>query len=225
MLYNRSLLVIHLKYIDYWLIILYFGLPWYLSWLKKKKVCLQCRRHRFNFWVRKICWRRDKLPTPIFLCFPCGSDGKESACNAGDLGSIPGLGRSPGEGKDYPLQYSGLENCEESDTAERLSLTLNPKDDLRAFTHSFENGFFACLPGARCWGQFTCEEGSPRGDWQGKWSLIFLLFAQVSETAMATVPEPINEVMAYYRSVEKLTPIVLAGLSSQEWIFICASSP
>ena len=42
--------------------------------------------------------------------FPCGSAGKESSCNAGDLGSIPGLGRSPGEGKGYPLQYSGLEN-------------------------------------------------------------------------------------------------------------------
>ena len=44
------------------------------------------------------------------LGFPCGSAGKESACNAGDLGSIPGLGRSPREGKGYPLQYSGLEN-------------------------------------------------------------------------------------------------------------------
>ena len=42
--------------------------------------------------------------------FPCGSAGKESACNAGDLGSIPVLGRSPGEGKGYPLQDSGLEN-------------------------------------------------------------------------------------------------------------------
>ena len=42
--------------------------------------------------------------------FPGGSDGKESACNAGDMGLIPGLGRSPGEGNDYPLQYSGLEN-------------------------------------------------------------------------------------------------------------------
>ena len=42
--------------------------------------------------------------------FPGGSDGKEFTCNAGDLGSIPGLGRSPGEGKGYPLQYSGLEN-------------------------------------------------------------------------------------------------------------------
>ena len=42
--------------------------------------------------------------------FPGGSAGKESTCNAGDLGSIPGSGRSPGEGKGYPLQYSGLEN-------------------------------------------------------------------------------------------------------------------
>ena len=41
--------------------------------------------------------------------FPCGSAGKESVCNAGDLDLIPGLGRSPGEGKHYPLQYSGLE--------------------------------------------------------------------------------------------------------------------
>ena len=44
------------------------------------------------------------------LNFPGGSDGKVSAYNAGDPGSIPGLGRSPGEGKGYPLQYSGLEN-------------------------------------------------------------------------------------------------------------------
>ena len=42
--------------------------------------------------------------------FHCGSDGKESACNVGDLGLIPVLGRSPGEGKGNPLQYSGLEN-------------------------------------------------------------------------------------------------------------------
>ena len=46
--------------------------------------------------------------------FPCGSAGKESACNAGDLGSIPGLGRSPGEGKGYPLHYSGLKNSMDS---------------------------------------------------------------------------------------------------------------
>ena len=46
--------------------------------------------------------------------FPYGSAGKESACNAGDLGSIPGLGRYPGEGKGYPLQYAGLENSMDS---------------------------------------------------------------------------------------------------------------
>ena len=41
---------------------------------------------------------------------PCGSAGKESACKVGDLGSMTGLGRSPGEGNGYPLEYSGLEN-------------------------------------------------------------------------------------------------------------------
>ena len=46
----------------------------------------------------------------MYLGLLDGSDGKESACNAGDLGSIPGLGRSPDEWKDYPLQYSGMEN-------------------------------------------------------------------------------------------------------------------
>ena len=63
--------------------------------------------------------------------FPDSSAGKESACSVGDLGLIPGLGRSPGEGKDYPLQYSGLENSmdvysswghKESDMTELLSL-------------------------------------------------------------------------------------------------------
>ena len=47
----------------------------------------------------------------LSICgFPCGSAGKESTCNAGDLGSIPGLGRCPGEKKGYPLQYSGLDS-------------------------------------------------------------------------------------------------------------------
>ena len=48
----------------------------------------------------------------MFMCedYPAGSDGKESTCNAGDPGSIPGLGRSPGEGNGNPLQHSCLEN-------------------------------------------------------------------------------------------------------------------
>ena len=64
----------------------------------------------FDFWVRKIPWRRRRLPTPVFLGFSCGSAGKESAYNVGDLGLIPGLGRFPEERKGYPLQYYGLEN-------------------------------------------------------------------------------------------------------------------
>ena len=59
---------------------------------------------------QQTSWRRDRLLTPVFLGFPGGSGGKESACNVGDLGLIPGLGRSPGEWNGYPLQYSCLEN-------------------------------------------------------------------------------------------------------------------
>ena len=77
----------------------------------------------------------DRLPTPVFLGFPGGSDGKESTHNAGDLGLILGLGRSPGGGHGNPLQSSCLENphgqrslagyspwgCKESDMTEQLS--------------------------------------------------------------------------------------------------------
>ena len=61
-------------------------------------------------WDQEDLLEKDGLPTAMFLGFPGGSTGKESARNAGDLGSIPGLGRSRGEGNDYPPQYSGLEN-------------------------------------------------------------------------------------------------------------------
>ena len=63
--------------------------------------------------------RKSSVPLPedyikgavrIPWCFPGGSNGKESACNAGDQGSIPELGRSPGEGNGNPLQYSCVEN-------------------------------------------------------------------------------------------------------------------
>ena len=53
---------------------------------------------------------------PLVAGFPGGSDGKESACNVGDLGSIPGFGRSPGERNGYPLQYSCLENSMDRET-------------------------------------------------------------------------------------------------------------
>ena len=75
---------------------------------------------------------KDRLPTPVFLGFSCGLAGKESTCNAGYLDLIPGFGRSPGEGKGYPLKYSDLENSTdcivhgvtESDMTERLSLSF-----------------------------------------------------------------------------------------------------
>ena len=61
-------------------------------------------------WVRKIPWRRDRLPTLVFVGFLGGLDGKESTCDAGDLGLIPGLGRFPGGGHGNPFQYSCLQN-------------------------------------------------------------------------------------------------------------------
>ena len=67
-------------------------------------------RDRFDPWVRKIPWGRNRLPIPVFLGFPGGSAGEESACNAGGLCSIPGLGRSPGREHSNPLQYFCLEN-------------------------------------------------------------------------------------------------------------------
>ena len=63
-----------------------------------------------RFLGQVIPWRRYRLPTPVFLGFPGGSDGKESACNVGDLGLIPGFRRSPGEGNGNLLWYSSLEN-------------------------------------------------------------------------------------------------------------------
>ena len=80
---------------------------------------------------------------PYLKGFPGGSDGKESACNAGNLGSIPGLGRSPGGGHGYSLQYSCLENPhgqrslvgytpwghKDSDTTDRLSARTHTSID------------------------------------------------------------------------------------------------
>ena len=90
--------------------ILAWRIPWtgiLMGWQRARHFSLSLLRLS---WVKKIPWRRDRLPTPVFLGFPCGSAGKESTCNAGDLGSIPGLGRCPGEGKGYPLHCLGLEN-------------------------------------------------------------------------------------------------------------------
>ena len=104
-------------------------------------ICLQCRRSRFNSWAGMIHWRRDRLPTPVFLGFPCGSAAKESACNAGDLDSIHRLGRFPWRSERLPTpvfwpgEFHGLYSPwghKELDTTEQLSLSLhmwNVKND------------------------------------------------------------------------------------------------
>ena len=74
------------------------------------RICLQCRRPQFNSWVGMIHWSRDRPPTQVFMGFPRGSDDKESTCNVGDLGSIPGFGRCPGGGHGNPLWYFCLGN-------------------------------------------------------------------------------------------------------------------
>ena len=104
------------------------------------QTCLHGSRDYLCFFSFIIMDNKDKIYPPnsksfplLPSGFPCGPAGKESACNEGDLGSIPGLGRSPGEEKGNPLQYSGLENpidcivhgvTKESDTTEWLSLSL-----------------------------------------------------------------------------------------------------
>ena len=72
---------------------IYIGFPSY----SVKNLPAMEKTQEETSWVRKILLRKDRLPTPVFLGFPCGSAGKESSCNVGDLGSIPGLERSPGE--------------------------------------------------------------------------------------------------------------------------------
>ena len=67
---------------------IYFSRASLVAQLVKNPPAMQ--ENQFDSWVWKIPWRRDILPTPVFLGFPCGSAGKESPCNAGDLGMIPG---------------------------------------------------------------------------------------------------------------------------------------
>ena len=99
------------------------------------RIRLQCRRPQFHSWVRKSPWKRDRLSTPESLSFPDVSDDKESACNVGNLGSVPGLRRSPVRVHSNPFQYYWLEDahgqrslvgcspwgCKESDMTQRLS--------------------------------------------------------------------------------------------------------
>ena len=79
----------------------------------------------------------------IYKDFPCGSAGKESAYNLGDLGSISGLGRSPGEGKGYPFRYSGLENSMDCPWGAKSQTWLSNFCFLMFISPWYEFGLFA----------------------------------------------------------------------------------
>ena len=81
-----------------------------------------------------MIWKTVKSRTNRSKGFLGGSDGKESTCNVGDQGLIPGLGRSPGEGKGYPLQYSGLENSMDCIDHEFAELDMTKQPSLSLFT-------------------------------------------------------------------------------------------
>ena len=96
---------------------------------------MECNQTRLSYHLSTYPFSALLTHLSFILGFSGGSDGKESACNGGNPGSIPGLGGFPGEGNGNPLQYSCLENShgkrspfpwnfKESDTAERLSLAL-----------------------------------------------------------------------------------------------------
>ena len=157
------------------------------------RIPLQCRRPQFDSWVRKIHWRRDRLPTPVFLGFPGGSAGKESACNVGDLGSMPRLGRSPGKGKGYSLQYSGLEKSMDCMELQRV------RHDWVTFT-SLSHGNLRVLAEMKCRHLETlllCQlsmTGPTREAWARHWFLLnqtagtFLFLFQPRKLAAEKLP-------------------------------------
>ena len=79
----------------------------------------------------------DMFPPLLSVGFPGGSDSKESACNAGDLGSIPGLGRPPGEENGYLLQCSCLENSMDRGAWQATVLSLSQRNNINYFVFSF----------------------------------------------------------------------------------------
>ena len=109
------------------------------------RIPLQCRRPQFDSWIRKIHWRRDRLPILVFLGFSCGSTGKESTCNVGNLGLISGLGRSPGERKGYPLQHSSLENSKDC-IVHGVAKSQTQLSNLLSFFHFQRISFIFLLP-------------------------------------------------------------------------------
>ena len=114
---------------------------------------------RFNSWVRKICWRRDRLPIPVFLGFPCSSAGKESVCNAGD-GFSPWVGMFPWRRKRastpvfWPREFHGPYSpwgYKELGTTERLSVHFTANIislEFSFISYSYKCIFLSCRNGS-----------------------------------------------------------------------------
>ena len=125
-----------------WEIIWHYWASLIAQLLKKNLLAMQ--ETPVQFLGQEDPLEKGKATHSSILGLLCGSAGKDSACNTGNLGSIPGLGRSLGEGKGFPLQYSGLENsvdytspwgCKESDTTEQFSLHSTLISTLYALSH------------------------------------------------------------------------------------------
>ena len=118
-----------------------------------KKICLQCRRAHLGSWVGKIPWRRDRLPTPVFLGFPGGSAGRESACNAGGLGWEDSRWRRawqptpvflPGEAPwteslvgCSPWSHKGLDTTEPLNTAQHMAHARPIRTDIGLYQSEY----------------------------------------------------------------------------------------
>ena len=90
------------------------GLREYGSWRTKEAIISLVPLQKNHHWYKPLAPRLNLVI--VIMGFPGGSDGRESACSAGDLGSIPGSGRSPVEGKGCPVWYPSLENSTDRDT-------------------------------------------------------------------------------------------------------------
>ena len=129
---------------------------------------LGCRKPLFNSWVGKISWRSDKPLTLVFLGFPGGSAGKESTCNAQDLGSIPGLGRFPWKRERLPAsvfwpgEFHGLCNPwshKKADTTEQLSLRFTSRHICHSFS-SKEQASFNVMSAVTICSDFGAQENT-----------------------------------------------------------------
>ena len=101
--------IVNVKLLSVWILLSFFEECWDGSWGGQVVELLIDTLNTFKSFESSGAFFRVSLKQWFYISFPGTSDGKESACNAGDLSSIPGLGRSPGEGNDNPLQYSCLE--------------------------------------------------------------------------------------------------------------------